>query len=50
MIQYLKYESNELYSKTNLDQQLSGWELLIRDKCLRNELMDVKTINIPDLE
>ena len=49
VISYLKYESNDLYSQTNLDEQLNGWELLIREKCLRNELMDVKTINIPDL-
>ena len=29
--------------------KLMGWEKLLRDKCLRNELMDVKSINIPDL-
>jgi len=33
-----------------MSQKLKGWEALVRDKCLRNELMDVKTINIPELE
>ena len=29
--------------------RLSGWEKLMRDKCLRNELMDIQCINNPNL-
>ena len=33
-----------------LNKKLKGWENLIRDKCLKNELMDIKTVNIPNLK
>ena len=33
-----------------LKNKLKGWEKLFRDKCLKNELMDIKTINIPSLK
>ena len=29
---------------------MQGWEHLIKDKCKNNELMDIKSINLPDLE
>ena len=29
--------------------KLQGWEHLIRDKCQKNELMDIKSVNIPNL-
>ena len=32
----------------NIKDKLVGWEKILRDKCLKNELMDVKTINAPD--
>ena len=47
---YLKHESEHLYEDILLNRRLIGWEHLIRDKCVQNDLMDVKTINIPDLE
>lgn len=33
-----------------LKNKLKGWEKLFRDKCLKNELMDIKTVNIPSLK
>ena len=33
-----------------LKSKLQGWENLIKDKCLQNELMDIKSINIPNLK
>jgi len=32
-----------------MEEKLQGWEQLMRDKCLKNELMDIKAINMPDL-
>ena len=29
--------------------KLQGWEKLLLDKCMKNELMDIKSINLPDL-
>ena len=49
MIKYLQFESEKLLNDLNLGPRLLGWELLMRDKCLRNELMDVECINNPDL-
>ena len=45
----MRLASEELHEKIGFDDKLEGWESLIHDKCLKNELMDVKTINIPDL-
>lgn len=33
----------------NLEARLNGWESLMRDKCYRNELMDIECVNNPDL-
>ena len=27
---------------------MNGWEYVMSDKCLRNELMDIKAINMPN--
>ena len=49
-MKYLDFESEELYEKLLFKQKLKGWEHLVRDKCLKNELMDVKNINTPDFD
>lgn len=48
VINFLKFESQILYDKL-LKDKVNGWEQLMRDKCMKNELMDVKTVNIPNL-
>ena len=46
---FLQFESQALHDELNINDKLLGWEVLLKDKCLRNELMDVKLINMPDL-
>ena len=33
-----------------IDKKLEGWEKILKDKCLKNELMDLKTINAPEFK
>ena len=49
MIKYLQFESEKLLVDLKLDERLNGWEKVLRDKCYRNELMDILCINNPDL-
>lgn len=46
---YLQSEPCHLLKAMDIEAKLDGWEKILRDKCLKNELMDVKTINAPDL-
>ena len=32
----------------DIDKKLEGWEKILKAKCVKNELMDIKTINAPD--
>ena len=32
-----------------INEKLVGWEKILKDKCVNNELMDVKMLNSPDL-
>lgn len=44
----LKSQSQYLLDKIGINDKLEGWQKLIRDFCIKNELMDVKNINVPD--
>ena len=46
-MKFLEHESEELLEDLDIKSRLVGWEKLIIDKILRNELMDIKSINIP---
>ena len=45
---FLETEQYHILEQLGINTKLEGWEKLIRNKCLTNELMDVKNINIPD--
>jgi hypothetical protein len=49
VIKLLKYDDIEVLKDLGIEEKLIGWEKILRDKCTRNELMDVKSINLPDL-
>jgi len=44
-IKYLQYESKKFLEKLRIEQKLEGWEQVLEDKCTRNELMDIKSVN-----
>ena len=46
---YLQFESDGLYEELGVDNKMKGWLHLLFDKCLENELMDVKTVNFPEV-
>ena len=48
MTKFLQFESQGLLDSLNISSKLIGWQNIIKDKCLNNELMDVKSINMPD--
>ena len=31
-----------------LDEKLLGWQYILKDQCMQNELTDVKTVNMPN--
>ena len=45
---FLQTESWHLVNQLGIDQRLKGWQQLMKYKCTKNELMDVKNINLPD--
>ena len=47
MSAFLFNESYHLLKALGINHKLEGWERLLRDKCLQNELMDIKNINAP---
>ena len=49
VIKFLQFESESLHSKLDIRDKLVGWEKILKDKCLNNEIMDVKLLNEPDL-
>jgi len=50
VLKYLKYGSRRLNEELNIKEYFVGWEQLMMAKCNHNELMDVKTINMPNLK
>ena len=48
MQMFLQTESYHLLRQLNINEKMEGWEKLIQDNCLNNELFDVKNINLPD--
>ena len=47
--QYLHFDYDNLYEELGVGNKMKGWLHLLFDKCLWNELMDVKTINFPEV-
>ena len=45
---FLETEQYHLLDALGINEKLEGWEKLIKNKTLNNELMDVKNINLPD--
>jgi len=45
---FLETEQYHLLAQLGINEKLEGWEKLMKNKCLNNELMDVKNINLPD--
>ena len=50
VIQYLQYESNDLKAELGSEDHFMGWQNIIGDKCTKNELMDITSINMPNFE
>ena len=48
MQMFLQNESYHLLRQLNINEKLEGWEKLIKESSLNNELFDVKNINLPD--
>ena len=46
----LQHESQHLFKKLDLEDKLLGWQYILADKCLQNELMDVHSINMPNFK
>ena len=46
----METESYYLLQKLGIDKKFKGWEKLLKDMCLNNELMNVKSINIPNFD
>ena len=42
---FLQYESDKSLEVKDIAALLTGWELVLEDKCNKNELQAIKTIN-----
>ena len=45
---FLHSEAYGLLKRLGISEKLDGWEKLLHLLCIKNELFDVKTINMPD--
>ena len=45
VMKYLPYESKRFLEQLGIEEKLEGWEQVMADKCTRNELMDIKSVN-----
>ena len=49
-MKYLQYESVKLHADLKIEEALKGWWSIIKNKCHKNELMDVASVNMPTFE
>ena len=49
VINFLRYDYDQVMLQPNIQQSLSGWRQLISDMSLTNELFSVMSMNLPDL-
>ena len=50
VIKYLQFESKKLLEDLDVEPYFEGWEQIMIDKCTQNELMDIRSINMPNFE